>query len=312
MTAERNESAAPRRGTSGLTWAVILIGAGLALLLQNMGVVQIDWLYLVRFWPVLLILAGLDFLVGRRSFAGGLLTAALGLAVVAGILWLASNPPNLPGWAGAIGRSTVTRAVQTELGEAQALEASLNLGATATTIGSHGDSEYALLGEYTTDERLDLAVDYQVQDGVGELRLEERGEQEPFSPGYTGRLDLTLTDAVPIDLSIDSGVGAATLDLEVLTLTALYVDTGVGSTEITLGEGSYTADINTGIGAVTIDLPEDAEVRVETDGGLGTTNVPNRFEKIDDETWETPGYSTATEQIVLRIDTGIGSVDIND
>ena len=59
-------------------------------------------------------------------------------------------------------------------------------------------------------------------------------------------------------------------------------------------------------------MPDDAEVRVESDSGLGSTDFPNRFEKIDDGVWETPGYRTATEQILLRIDTGIGSLTIND
>jgi hypothetical protein len=312
MAAEQNGSSTPRRGASGLTWAVILIGIGVTLLLENMGVVHIDWLYLLRFWPVLLILAGLDFLLGRRSFVGGLLAAAVGLMIVAGIVWLATNPPGVPGWAGLIQPNTITREVQTGLGEARALEAILDLGMTETTVGAHEDTEYALLGEYTTDERLNLAVDYQVQDGVGELRLEERSEEEPFSPGYTGRLDLTLPDVVPIDLSVDSGVGATALDLEELTITALYVNTGVGSTEIILGEGSYTADINTGIGEVTIELPDDAEVRLELDSGLGSTDLPDRFEEIGDGVWETPGYGTATEQIVLLVDTGIGSVTVTD
>jgi hypothetical protein len=312
MSVEENGPPPPRRRTSGLTWAIILIGAGVALLLQNMGVIQIDWLYVVNFWPVLLILAGLDFLLGRRSFVGGLLTAAIGLAIVAGILWLATGPANLSGWATSLQGNTVTREVQTELGGADALEADLNLGVTNTTIDAHGDPEYALQGEYTTDERINLDVTYEVNDGTGDLRLEERGLDQFPGPGYIGEMDLSLTDAVPIDLSVDSGIGATTLDLMNLTITALYVNAGVGSTDITLGNGSYTADINAGVGELSIELPKDAAVRLELDGGLGSTHFPDRFEQIDDSTWETPGYNTATEQIVLQVDTGVGDFTITE
>jgi hypothetical protein len=310
MTVERNRSSAPRRGASGLTWAVLLIGAGVALLLENMGVVQIHWLYLLRFWPVLLILAGLDFLLGRRSFVGGLLTAALGLMIVAGVLWLATDPANLPGWALSVRSNTITREVQTGLAGADTLDVSLDLGATSTTIGAHDDSQYALLGEYTTDRQFDLGVEYEVKDGKGDLSLQKRGEDDSFVSGYTGELSLTLPDAVPIDLMIDSGVGTATLNLDQLEITALDMSVGVGTTEVVLGPGSYTANLDTGIGAVTVDLPDHAEVRVESDGGLRTIDLPERFEKIDDGVWETPGYDTAADRILLRVDTGIGSITI--
>jgi hypothetical protein len=312
MSMEENGAAAPRRRTSGLTWAFILIGVGVALLLQNMGVVQIDWLYLVHFWPVLLILAGLDFLLGRRSFVGGLLTAALGLAIVAGILWLATGPANLSGWAASLRGNTVTREVQTELGGAEALEVSMNLGAGTTTIDAHEGTTYALQGEYTTDERINLNVAYEVNNGTGDLRLEERGIDELLGGAYVGELDLSLTDALPIDLTVDLGVGESTLDLEQLEITTLDVSTGVGSTDIILGEGSYTADINAGVGEMTIELPENAAVRLELDGGLGSTHFPDRFEKIDDGVWVTPGYSTATDQILLRVNAGIGDLSITE
>ena len=41
-------------GGRGITFAVILIGLGIALLLSNLGIITFSWLTLLNFWPVLL------------------------------------------------------------------------------------------------------------------------------------------------------------------------------------------------------------------------------------------------------------------
>src|SRR5690554_1465766 len=47
----------------------ILICLGLVLLLQTMGIIQsLNWSFLVKFWPLLLIFAGLNILFKRSRF----------------------------------------------------------------------------------------------------------------------------------------------------------------------------------------------------------------------------------------------------
>ena len=68
-----------RRGPD-LFWPIILIGAGIIFLLSNLGVITGNpWPILWNLWPVLLIVIGLDILFGRRSMLGGLIGAALGV-----------------------------------------------------------------------------------------------------------------------------------------------------------------------------------------------------------------------------------------
>jgi len=76
-----------RRG--GLVGPVILIGLGVVFLLNNLGILSWSlWDVIFRLWPVLLIAAGLDILLGRRSAWGSLLALVLTLIVLAGALWL--------------------------------------------------------------------------------------------------------------------------------------------------------------------------------------------------------------------------------
>ena len=72
-------SAPARRG--GLAGPILLIGFGLLLLLSNLGYISGSiWNILLRMWPVILIVAGIDLLIGRRSVWGSVLLIAIILA----------------------------------------------------------------------------------------------------------------------------------------------------------------------------------------------------------------------------------------
>ena len=61
-----------RRG--GLVGPIILITLGVVFLMNNLGVLDWSvWVVIFRLWPVLLVAAGLDLLLGRRSVWGSLL-----------------------------------------------------------------------------------------------------------------------------------------------------------------------------------------------------------------------------------------------
>ncbi len=72
-----------------LFWPVLFVGFGVLWLLVNLKRLPFDNLgVLIGLWPVLLVAAGLDLLVGRRWPVVG---ALLGAAVVAGLVWMAVN-----------------------------------------------------------------------------------------------------------------------------------------------------------------------------------------------------------------------------
>ena len=76
---ERKRRARPEQSRRGsLVGPVILLGLGIVFLLNNLGVLEWSvWEVIFRLWPVLLIAAGLDFLIGRRSVWGSLLALVL-------------------------------------------------------------------------------------------------------------------------------------------------------------------------------------------------------------------------------------------
>jgi len=65
------------RGKSGLFWGAFLVLGGVALLLDHMGIISVDRLW--RFWPLLLVCAGIPNIMSRERRLWGILLITGGL-----------------------------------------------------------------------------------------------------------------------------------------------------------------------------------------------------------------------------------------
>ncbi len=301
-----------RRRASGITGAVILITIGVLFLLKNLGYVHFSWLDLLRFWPVILILIGLDLVVGRRGVFGSLIMTVLALVIIGGIIWAVSTERVTFGTG-----NTVAGTFNQELGDADALEVTLRLGALDTTVGATAESQYAAQGNYTSDPEYQLSTRYEVRDGTGHLTLSQNTPPTvtfPFdSTDYTASLDLQINETVPLDLILEANAGRVTLDLRDLNLRSVTVKAGVGDLDLKLpDQGQIDITIEAALGTLTISLPDNMEAYVDIGAALGGLDLPTRFEKLSTNQWQTPGYSdSAPDRVWVRIQSGMGSVTIN-
>ncbi len=301
-----------RRGAPGLTWAIILIAVGGVALLNNLKVINVNWVDLLNFWPVILILIGLDLVLGRRSLFGSLGMAAIAVVVIGGIVWFAGVAgSHLP-----LTGNTVTSRFSKELGSVDAVNVQLKLGAGDTTVTTLSGSQNVAEGSYTSDSRLKLNVDYDSSGSTGRLTISQTGTDNNFrfaGNNTLGELNVRLTDSVPVDLTVDAGVGEVTLDLTGIKLHSLTIKAGVGDINVILpASGDFTVNAKAGVGSLDIRVPKGLAARVDYHGGISSLDVPDRFSKVDGGRWETSGFAGAKDRVSLQIDSGIGSVDITE
>lgn len=299
------------RPPRGLTGAILLIEIGVVFLLNNMGVISVNWWQIAQFWPVILILIGLDVILGRRSFIGSMGVAALTLLAVVVITIIAATSAAIRPFTA----EAITRDVAVALEDASALEIRLEMGAGDVRLDALEGADYAVQGTYTTNSQLELVTDYRVAGDTGQLTIRQTGEDNRIGPtSYVGGLELGLNDSVPIDLVVEAGVGGLTLDLSGVQLRSLTVNMGVGGTEVILPtpQGNLEVNIDGGVGGIEITLPAGVEARINYDGGLSDLDTPLRFARSADNVRQTEGYNSATGRITLTIDMGIGGVDVSD
>jgi hypothetical protein len=310
-----------RRRRPSVFWPLVLVGAGVLLLLSNLGYVSwSSWNLLWRLWPVLLIALGVDVIIGRRSTAGALLNGLLMVVLVGGVVFLILFAQNVP----AVSQWTAPAEWQMEqiaypLDGIERANVAIDLGSVPGYIEALGDSTNLIEGEI--DYTGELVFDVDVRGGRADVWLDRTYSGPPFGPpwsvgGSDRRWDVQLSPQVPLDLTIDSGSGGCTLDLSDLDVSALDLDVGSGSIDLTLpASGSFSAAIDGGSGTLTIVVPPSIGARIDLDGGSGSFRPGERFELVsgevdDDGVWASGNWDTADYQIEITIDQGSGRVEI--
>ncbi len=294
-----------------LFWPIVLIGVGVIFLLNNLGVIQGNpWALIWQFWPVLLIVIGLDILLGRRSAAGSMISAALALLLVGGVIWLLVARPDLPGLN--LGGTLTTDRVEYPLKEIRSANVTLSFSTGTNNLYALSDSPNLIeadlrhygtlkkeLRESGSQADLDIGVDNTIS--IGGFGAEERW-------------DVGLNPRVTYNLDLNLGVGQSTIDLSRLTLSAGQISVGVGSSEVRLpASGRFALHVDGGVGELIIRAPRNVALRAEVDTGVGSFNsTGGRLRLVGENTYETDGFSSAENAITLIVDVGVGSVTIQD
>ena len=286
----------------GLVWPILVITAGVLLLLSNLGMLSLDlWELMLRGWPLILIAIGIDLLIGRRSVWGAIVAAVLIIAVL--LLGLGLYSGRIEG-----GR-VPSHAIEQPLGEASS--ASLQIDAPVADLSLRPGAAEGLLVEggirLLSGGRID--EQFRISQGKATLRLEEVFPT-PYMFGRTPDWELQLGAGAPLEISIDSGVGRAVVDLRGLQLDELNVDLGVGQVSVWLpAEGQMSVDIGMGVGQTIIRVPRGLGVRVSTDRGLVGLEMPSDFSG-GEAGYTSPGFSTAADRVEITVSQGVGMISI--
>lgn len=292
-----------RRG--GIVGPVVLIGLGIVFLLHNLGVVGWSiWEVLLRLWPILLVAAGLDLMLGRRSIWGGLLALALTAALLVGALLLSGAGIER-------GRAGQGEEVTHPLEDVDLAEVAIDPGVGTLRVRGGTDSQNLVEGEAALSRGESLAESYVAQDGKAAFALRtESSSFGPFQTGWTGQRvwDLRLTTRVPLGLETDLGLGVTDLDLTDLTLESLNVKQGIGQATIVLPEeGRLTARIEGAIGQTVVVIPEGLAARIRLDTGIAGRQIAEDY-VCEDDVCTSAGYGGAEDRVDLELSQAIGSV----
>lgn len=282
--------------------ALIVIAIGVVLLLQNLGILAWSlWAQAWRLWPVILIVIGINVLIGRRyPLMAGVLVLAI---VLASIGWLVS------------GAQGVTDAHALEFfnprGSAQSLNVDVDFGASVVRVSAlpaGGDQIWQ--GRFEVPGGADMDVDYSSTGETGQLKVSPASGFFPFLGGKS-EWTLRFSPDVGLALNVDGGAGDLELDLRDLRLASLDMNIGASDATIQLPSvpGTIKVSIDGGASNVDIRVPEDVAARIKSDGGLSSLNVASRFKQSGD-VYISDGYDTAERKADISLSTGVASITV--
>ena len=287
---------------------LILITLGVLFLLANFGMLPLSfWEIAARFWPLILVLVGLELVFGRRSAIGALVVVVLWLGLVGGVVWLASAGGGVQPIA-----PMTTETLSEPLGDIKSATVNLDIGVATTSVTALGVEATDLMkGTFAHTSGIRIVKSYNVASGEGRLGLKSEGADIAQFDFRNSRWEIGLNPGLPLVIGVNGGVGRVDLDLSGLNVTAINLDAGVGSiTATTPKAGVTTLRVNGGVGNATITIPTGVSARVHVNSGLGTIRVnETRFPKSGDG-YQSSDYGSAANKIDIAVDGGVGSVDI--
>lgn len=270
----------------GLAFPVLLIALGVYVYLVNTGVVPAPrWSDLAALWPLVLVLVGVDLLVGPRA---PLLALVAIVTIVALALAAVSVAPTAT--------PLVQRArIPLDAAVRGAVELTFGAGRLALTGGSSAFAEVSSTRE-DVQSRIDRAG------STARLTIAQP-EGLPLGGGPDVVWDVRLNGDVRYDLDLKLGAGDFDVDLANVRVASATVNVGAADLRLVLPRPDGTLDISLrgGAASIVVEIPAGVEARIDTSGSsLTSVSGPT----------ETAGYASATNRVRVDVRTGAASIRI--
>jgi hypothetical protein len=147
--------------------------------------------------------------------------------------------------------------------------------------------------------------------GQATLTLEWNDNGSPCAGAIEWQIHLNPT--VSSDITAHSGGGNIKLDLADMAITRVSAETGGGNVDVVLPDNASDLNVqaSTGAGNVVVLVPSGVAAKIHTTTGLGKAIVDSRFNKIDDNTYQSSDFDSAANKVEITVRSGAGNVEVN-
>jgi hypothetical protein len=306
-----------------IMWGIVLLFVGGVLLLENFNVIDFYWRSIWRFWPIFLIIAGVNILFNKnKSQLGGMVSIAILIVTLILLFFKGQEQPGrritiideLEGRT-SDGDLTEDRANNQHLflpyeADSMTKRTVLKISGGGTTFELKGHTDSLISADVNTRRNAFILVKNVSKDSVTTLDLKMRGKGN-WNTG-SNNVDLMLNMNPIWEVQMNMGAGEANFDLSDYKVREFNFDGGAAALDVKLGALLPITDVNvkTGMADVEIKIPTASGCRIKAKTGLSSKEFTG-FTKLDDNIYETPNFKTSTNKIFINFDGGLSSFEVN-
>ncbi|QBQ40160.1 hypothetical protein E2P86_02945 [Sphingobacterium psychroaquaticum] len=302
--------------TSGI-WFVFI---GLILLLHNLNVIDFNFWATLKFWPLLIVIIGINLMVQNKTYGTYIKIGAnvlfLGWILFVGLTSRSSD------WREALFTNRNVNISDLDGDEHFASEVSLPLDSLTTeaklefnggagTFNLKAEASNNLIHGINKDNSSGLYVKGTVSDSMPKVELNVKPlEKKQKKAGPT---DITLNSNVLWNMELNYGAATIAGDLSTLRVKTLEINTGASTMSLKLGmpqSGVSSIEIATGASTIDFNIPKDAAVRVKYSAFLSS----NSFEGLETKgkgVAQTQNFDAATNKYEIQIDGAANTFSIH-
>ncbi|MCX2575796.1 LiaF transmembrane domain-containing protein [Pedobacter sandarakinus] len=317
-----------------LIWGILLLFIGGVLLLENFGIIEFYWRNIWGFWPIFLIIAGLNILFNKNNSQTGSIISIGVLVVALSVLFVkGQQAPERGSWWGNHFKNDVdinigdndddsdsdmdTAVKKFKLSEPFVAEENtkktvLNISGGGISFNLNGNTDQ-LINANVNGKNGNFSLKKMVTDSATILtfQLDDKKKKWKFNNGAND-VDFSLNKAADWSIFMKLGAGEANLDLRAYKVRTFHFDGGASALDIKVGDLLPITDIvvKSGVADVKIEVPEGSGCRITTRTGLSAKDFEG-FEKLYEGVYETPNYKTSSKKIFINLDGGLSNFEVS-
>ena len=306
-------------------WGIFLVFIGGIFLLENFDIIDFSWRYVWRFWPVILILIGVNILFKNSKSQTGIIVTAAITIITLGLLTykgLEKHRDNESKWSwnnsddknnDTDSADVITDANYSEEFDVKYQLATLNIkgGASKFVIQSATDKLFeANLNQsksryYLKKTEVDSAVT---------LNFNSKGNRSEYSLNGDDFNEINMMlNAQPV-WNINLTMGAGEIDFDLVDYKTKNISLKGGAAAFKVKVGNLYNDINvnaeTGLAEIVIEVPETSGCRIKASTGLSSKDFKG-FKKMKDDSYETSNYNEAPNKINISLKGGLSDFNVD-
>lgn len=301
-------------GKTSLGLVVVFIGV--FILLDNLDILNFDWPAVVYFWPILIILVGINILLPKKM-EGQILSI---MATVFVLLFFAYQglKTSGPEW-----NSIKSDEIATETNQLSLLSRDYDEKVDYAELNIEGGAVEYKISE-TTMKLIDIEASSSLSsfslssiltEGKAVLDFTQKGRQEIKRKRLKAenRATIRLNSSPIWDIKLEIGAGAADFDLKSFKIRNLEIDGGVSAIKIALGmpaEEVSKIDFEGGLSSLDIRIPEQAGCIIYVESALSSMKFPG-FVKQENGTYLSDNYNDSSKRIEIKLENGLSSIKVS-
>ena len=311
-----------------IIWGILLLFIGGVLLLDNFGIIEFYWRNVWSFWPVFLIILGVNILFNKNnSQTGNIISLAILLITLSFLFVRGQNKPEHRTWWDRDNvridyddndwekngeRNNFNYTEQLLPGDSEK-KTVLNIRGGSSSYELKGETD-SLFSANVSERRkgVKFMLSKETTDSVNTLTFKSTEKSKGMHFGSNGNsVDFHLNTLPTWEMNMYMGAAKVDFDLANFKVRTLNFEGGAADIDFKIGDLLPITDVNIQVGMadITIKVPKGSGCRIKTKTGLSSKDFDG-FNKLEDGTYETSNYQSSTKKIFINLDGGLSDFKV--
>lgn len=304
-------------------WGIILLFLGTLLLLENFNIIEFAWSQIWRFWPVILILIGINIISAKTNPKIGIPLIAVFTVIVLGLLTYKG-----------LQTPTEKQNYSFDFFDNNEEESDKELDSTELTNYTEDyDTRYktatliinGAAGSFSITDSTSQLFDADVKGSFKKFMLKKtetdtsatlelnnnKNNNNTFKSHRLSDIEMALNVNPIWNVEANIGAGEMVLDLSNFKISNATLKGGAAAFDITLGSkyNNTTLSAETGVSSVEIKIPQKSGCQIKVTSGLSSKDFEG-FTNLGKGIYQTPNFAKASNKININLKGGLSSFEV--